>query len=49
VFDPELAARLKTFVYAAGNLRPPDEAYLAFRGRPPSAEALLRKRGFEEA
>jgi peptidyl-dipeptidase Dcp len=49
VFDPELAARLKTFVYAAGNLRPPDEAYLAFRGRAPRPEALLRKRGFEAA
>jgi peptidyl-dipeptidase Dcp len=48
-FDPELAARLKTFVYAAGNRRPPDEAYLAFRGRAPRPEALLRKRGFEAA
>ena len=46
-FDPELAARLKTFVYAAGNRRPPDEAYAAFRGRPPRPAALLRKRGFE--
>ena len=49
VFDPELAARLKTFVYAAGNRRPPDEAYSAFRGRAPRPEALLRKRGFEAA
>jgi peptidyl-dipeptidase Dcp len=47
VFDPELAARLKTFIYAAGNRRPPDEAYSAFRGRAPRPEALLRKRGFE--
>ncbi len=45
-FDPTIARRLKEFVYAAGNKRPPDEAYLAFRGREPHAEALLRKRGF---
>src|SRR5277367_4370429 len=47
-FDPELAARLKTFVYAAGNRRAPDEAYAAFRGRAARPEALLRKRGFAE-
>ncbi len=45
-FDPALAARLKTFIYSAGNRRPPDEAYAAFRGRAPRPEALLRKRGF---
>jgi peptidyl-dipeptidase Dcp len=48
-FDPALAARLKTSVYAAGNTRPPDEAYAAFRGRAPRPEALLRRRGFAEA
>jgi peptidyl-dipeptidase Dcp len=47
-FNPELAARLKRYVYAAGNRRPPDEAYAAFRGGPPSPDALLRKRGFAE-
>jgi peptidyl-dipeptidase Dcp len=46
VFDPALAARLKQNVYAAGNKRTPEEAYAAFRGRAPKAEALLRKRGF---
>jgi peptidyl-dipeptidase Dcp len=44
-FDPELAERLKRFVYAAGNTREPDEAYRAFRGADPSPDALLRKRG----
>jgi peptidyl-dipeptidase Dcp len=44
-FDPETARRLKEFVYAAGNLRDPVEAYTAFRGRLPSPEALLVKRG----
>jgi peptidyl-dipeptidase Dcp len=45
VFDPATAARLKEFVYAAGNRREPAEAYTAFRGRLPSSAAMLRKRG----
>jgi peptidyl-dipeptidase Dcp len=48
-FDPALAERLKRFVYAAGNAREPDEAYRAFRGRDPSPDALLRKRGLAES
>ena len=47
-FDPALAERLKRFVYAAGNTREPDAAYRAFRGRDPSPDALLRKRGLAE-
>ena len=34
---------------AAGGSRDPAEAYTAFRGRLPKADALLRKRGFAEA
>ena len=49
VFDPATAERLKTFVYAAGGSREPAEAYKAFRGRLPSPEALLRKRGLAGA
>jgi peptidyl-dipeptidase Dcp len=49
VFDPVLASRLRDFVYAAGYSRAPDEAYAGFRGRAPSSEALLRKRGFAAA
>ena len=45
-FNPELAEKLKRYVYAAGNSRPPEDAYAAFRGRAPKPEALLRKRGF---
>jgi len=45
VFDPATAERLKRFVYAAGGSRPEDEAYIAFRGRLPSIDGLLRKRG----
>jgi peptidyl-dipeptidase Dcp len=47
VFDPATAKRLKEFVYAAGNLRDPAEAYRRFRGRAPDPQALLRKRGLE--
>ncbi|MBZ9935862.1 M3 family metallopeptidase [Mesorhizobium sp. BR1-1-16] len=45
IFAPDVAARLKEFVYSAGNRRKPDEAYRAFRGRDPDPSALLRKRG----
>jgi peptidyl-dipeptidase Dcp len=44
-FDTETARRLKEFIYSAGNLRDPAEAYTAFRGRLPTPEALLVKRG----
>jgi peptidyl-dipeptidase Dcp len=45
VFDPATAKRLHDHIYAAGGARDPEDAYKAFRGRLPSAEALLRKRG----
>lgn len=45
VFDPETARRLRDNVYSAGFRADPDDAYRAFRGRPPSPEALLEKRG----
>ena len=47
VFDPELAARLRREVYEVGNTRDPAESYKAFRGRMPSADALLRNRGLK--
>jgi len=46
IFDPATAQRLRDKIYAAGGSRDPAEAYKAFRGRLPSAEALLHKRGF---
>ncbi|MBV8753165.1 MAG: M3 family metallopeptidase [Hyphomicrobiales bacterium] len=49
VFDPALARRLHDYVYAAGNSRDPAEAYRAFRGTLPGADALLRKRGLLQA
>jgi peptidyl-dipeptidase Dcp len=49
IFDRETARKLHDFIYAVGNRRPPDEAYRAFRGRMPSIQALLEKRGLAEA
>ncbi|GAB3736166.1 M3 family metallopeptidase [Silanimonas algicola] len=46
LFHPETAARLKRYVFSAGNLRDPMAAYVAFRGREPVVEPLLRNRGF---
>jgi peptidyl-dipeptidase Dcp len=48
VFDPATAARLRDDILAAGGSRDPADAYTAFRGRLPSPDALLRKRGFAE-
>jgi peptidyl-dipeptidase Dcp len=49
IFDPAVAKLLHDTIYAAGGSRDPAEAYKAFRGRLPKADALLRKRGFAEA
>jgi peptidyl-dipeptidase Dcp len=48
-FDPAMAKRLHDYVYSAGNLRDPADAYKAFRGRLPTVDALLKKRGFVDA
>jgi peptidyl-dipeptidase Dcp len=45
VFDPEVAQRLRDHIYAAGGARDPAEAYKAFRGRLPTVDALLKRRG----
>ena len=47
IFDPEVAARLKKWVYEAGGLKEADELYRNFRGSDPSIEPLLRGRGFD--
>ncbi|PZO78287.1 MAG: peptidase M3 [Mesorhizobium amorphae] len=44
-FDPALAARLKRFIYAAGGSQDPEALYTGFRGKMPTAEAMMRKRG----
>ncbi len=48
IFDPELSARLKKWVYEAGGLREADELYRNFRGSDPTIEPLLQLRGFAE-
>lgn len=47
IWDPELAASLKKWVYESGGLRPADELYRLFRGSDPTIEPLLRIRGFD--
>jgi peptidyl-dipeptidase Dcp len=49
IFHAETARRLHDHVYSAGGSRDPSELYTAFRGRLPSPEGLLRKRGLREA
>jgi peptidyl-dipeptidase Dcp len=46
-FAPEVGRRLHDFIYAAGGRQDAADAYLAFRGRMPTVEALLRQRGFD--
>lgn len=45
VFDPELADALGRHVYESGGAREPEDAYTAFRGRLPTPDAMLEKRG----
>ncbi len=44
-FNPALAERLRKNIYAAGGSKDPEELYKAFRGKMPSPEAMLIKRG----
>jgi peptidyl-dipeptidase Dcp len=44
-FNPVLAARLRENIYSAGGSKDPEELYKAFRGKLPSPEAMMEKRG----
>ena len=44
-FDADMARRLKDNIYSVGGSIDPEEAYRAFRGKLPSPEAMLRKKG----
>ncbi|TIU44831.1 MAG: peptidase M3, partial [Mesorhizobium sp.] len=44
-FNPALAERLRKNIYAAGGSKDPEELYTAFRGKMPSADAMMVKRG----
>ena len=48
IFDPATAKRLHDDIYSSGGSREPEDAYVAFRGREPEADALLRRRGLLE-
>ena len=48
IFDPATARKLHDHIYSAGYRRDPAEAYAAFRGRMPSTDPLLRKRGLAD-
>jgi peptidyl-dipeptidase Dcp len=48
IFDPATAKRLHDDIYSSGGSRDPEEAYIAFRGREPEPDALLRRRGLLE-
>ncbi|GMB83196.1 M3 family metallopeptidase [Shinella zoogloeoides] len=44
-FNPVMAERLKTYIYSVGGSVDPEDAYKAFRGKLPSPEAMLEKKG----
>ena len=44
-FDPAVAQRLLQHIYSSGNSVEPSAAYAAFRGRAPTVQPLLAKRG----
>jgi peptidyl-dipeptidase Dcp len=48
IFDPAVAKRLHDDIYSAGGSVDPEAAYIAFRGREPEPDALLRRRGLLE-
>lgn len=48
-FDPAVAERLLKFIYSSGNTLPPMDAYRAFRGRAPTVEPMLKKKGLAAA
>jgi peptidyl-dipeptidase Dcp len=48
IFDPATARKLRDHVYAAGGSRDPETLYMAFRGRLPTPDALLKRRGLAD-
>ena len=44
-FNPALAKKLRENIYAAGGSKDPEELYTAFRGKMPTADAMMAKRG----
>ena len=48
IFDPGTAKKLHDYVYAAGGSRDPAELYTTFRGRLPTPDKLLKRRGLAD-
>ncbi|MEM6381591.1 MAG: M3 family metallopeptidase [Pseudomonadota bacterium] len=48
-FAPGVAAKLQEHIYAAGGATDPADLYTRFRGRMPTVDALLAKRGLDKA
>ena len=49
VLNPEIGLRFRDEILAVGGSRPALESFVAFRGRAPSIEALLRHNGMTAA
>lgn len=47
VFNPELAAKLRTHIYEKGSTEEAMQLYTQFRGRKPKIDALLKVRGLD--
>jgi peptidyl-dipeptidase Dcp len=47
IYNPTVAQKLRREVFERGNSRDPADSYKAFRGRMPTADALLRNRGLK--
>ncbi len=46
-FDTATAAKLRRYIYSAGGSMDPEDAYIGFRGKLPTPDALLKKEGLE--
>ena len=44
-FNPQLASRLKENIYAAGGSADPEQLYTSFRGKMPTPDAMMARRG----
>ena len=44
-FDTAIARKLQRYIYSSGGSMDPEDAYIAFRGKLPSSDALLEKEG----
>ncbi len=47
IWNKDIANSYRQNILAVGNSRPPEESYIAFRGRMPTPDALLRNRGLK--